>query len=267
MNGARLTRSLHSEAGRTVDVWIFAPPPGEVARASIVFSHGANASPDHYRRLLEAWAAAGFLVCAPLHTDSEDHPERVSDSAAIRAFRLEDFALVAAALGEGWCDAPRTRFVAAGHSYGALIAQVASGARLDVETVAMTAATERPSSVIALSPPPPMPGLASARSWSTISVPMLCVTGTADEMPGFVDDWRLHLASHEAAQCSFAAVFDGMDHYFNGAFGRLREPVDAVAVDALNRMVIAFASDWACADGLTAEQWLAERTPGVQRLA
>lgn len=257
---------LRTASGREVEVSLFGPPQDRLDVAAIVFSHGANSAPGRYRRLFDAWAAAGFLVCAPLHVDSEDHPDRMtSDRSTVREFRLEDFALVAAALANGAFERPETCFVAAGHSYGALIAQVAGGARLDSDVAARMPAIERPVCVVALSPPPPMLGLVSDRSWQTLDVPMLCVTGTADEMPAFVDDWRLHLASHRVAQRSFAAVFDGMDHYFNGAFGRLKGPVRGLAVDALNEMVIAFVRKWACEGGVTPEQWAAASTAGVLR--
>lgn len=38
----------------------------------VVFSHGAFASPDRYHALLKPIAAAGYIILAPRHLDSED---------------------------------------------------------------------------------------------------------------------------------------------------------------------------------------------------
>jgi len=85
--------------------------------------------------------------------------------------------------------------------------------------------------VIASSPPGPIPQLFSEDRWSDIAVPMLVVIGTADVLPGFIDDWRLHLRSFEMATRgpAYALVFDNQDHYFGGAFGRPKEVLTAAS--------------------------------------
>jgi hypothetical protein len=53
--------------------------------------------------------------------------------------------------------------------------------------------------------------------------PSLTITGTADELPGFIDDWELHKASYENAPVGqrWLWIGDGVDHYFGGLFGRI----------------------------------------------
>lgn len=260
--------TLRTSEGRVVEVSLFLPPSNLNSAIPVIFSHGANSSPQRYRLLFDAWAAAGFLICAPLHIDSDDHPQRSADDrVTVRRTRMEDFALIATALADGTLGArATTRYVAAGHSYGALIAQVAGGAVLEPEAQASMPALSPPACVIALSPPPPMPELATERSWSAIAVPMLCVTGTRDVLPGFVDDWRLHLASHRAASRSFGIVFDDMDHYFNGAFGRLGNASCGTTVVALNDTIAGFAKKCFRGSAITPKYWISERTPGALRL-
>lgn len=188
-------------------------------------------------------------MAAPLHVDSEEYPARDRfDRRQRRIARFEDYAAVDAALrpGRRGIDLPvglSDSVVAAGHSNGALIAQVAAGARLALAAGAEPVRCWRhPAAVVALSPPPPMPDLIDASGWSDVDVPSLCVTGTADVMPGFVSDWREHCRSYEAAMRApaYALIFRGMDHYFNGAFGRLADSVDPASVAALQEHCAAF---------------------------
>jgi dienelactone hydrolase len=48
----------------TTDLWY--PPRGEGPWPLVVFGHGYATTPSRYRRLLRAWAAAGYLVAAPV---------------------------------------------------------------------------------------------------------------------------------------------------------------------------------------------------------
>lgn len=262
--------TLDVTAGRSLAVTVYEPPSPCDGCALIVFSHGANAAPSRYRRLLRAWAAAGFLVAAPLHVDSELHPRRDDfDRDQVRTTRVEDVALIA---GGGALPALlRQRgieigaeVVAAGHSYGALIAQVAAGARFqgDQQRPASFAAPGNLAAVVALSPPGPLEGFVTAEDWTGVAAPMLVVTGTTDILPGFVDDWRAHLVSFESAAAApaYALVYDNQDHYFNGAFGRPRERLDdrtARALASLNRNVLSFLSQVLAGEPPGVDAWLA----------
>jgi len=247
----RTTATLQSPSGRAIDVQLLHPSGGCRGCPLVMFSHGANAAPDRYDVLLEAWARGGWVVAAPLHVDSEDHPERAKyQPTESLALRLEDYDAIATAFGTPGQSTllKDVEFsgvvVAAGHSYGALIAQIAGGARLDASFAPNVTRTPRPLAVVAISPPGPIPNYVSSAGWSQVSVPQLVVTGTRDIVPGIAPEWQAHLVSYEAAPVgkAYGLVFDGMDHYFNGAYGR-EAPTDASADQAvalLNERVVGF---------------------------
>lgn len=254
------------DEGRAVPVRVFTPASGCTNCTLVIFSHGANASYGRYDVLLKDWAARGLVVAAPQHVDSEEHPRRGAyKSADGRLLRVRDYALVDAAFAP---KAPRQiahlsfsgTVVAAGHSYGALIAQIAGGARIERPDGDFDRCWRAPKAVIALSPPPAMAGFTSPEGWSHVSVPQLVVTGTADEMPGFVDDWQRHLDSYAAARpgLGFALVFDGMDHNFNGAYCRITpDGVKAAPqVARLNAAIDHFIGRAASGTPPTAAEWL-----------
>lgn len=272
------TQTLSAAEGREVSVRVLHPAPRCQRCGLIVFSHGANASPARYDALLTAWAKGGWVVVAPLHVDSEDHPNRAryqqSDSLRLR---LADYDLAIASFGgktpavvlpgvEATGDV-----IAAGHSYGALIAQIAGGARLDAGFAALSTRAPLPIAVVAISPPGPIPDYVSRAGWSQIKVPQLVVSGTTDVLPGIAPEWNLHMASYEAAPAgkAYALVFDRMDHYFNGAYGRL-QPIDAIAehaVKMLNTEVLRFAKAMHDRDPAMADEWIANSSTGVTAIA
>ena len=122
--------------GLTVPVTVYYPSaPGEYG--VIAFSHGAFATPRRYEAMLKPLAAAGHIVIAPMHRDSEEFPTKVDDDqAAIWQSRNQDLALamtvpdtVRTALNERGVQPNSSAPIAMGHSYGALIAQLAGGAK------------------------------------------------------------------------------------------------------------------------------------------
>lgn len=273
--------TLTAAQGRQVPVLVTHPDGDGEARALIVFSHGANATPDRYTRLFDAWAEGGYVVVAPMHVDSELNPDRDDyDRTQVMLTRLEEFGLLSTgnavrAIVEESGQTLSDVVIAAGHSYGALIAQVAGGTPLrNVEPfpASMLSARGAIAGVVALSPPGPFGDTVTKEDWSLIDRPMLVVTGTTDILPGFVDDWRMHLVSYEASQSApaYALVFAGQDHYFNGAFGRPiddLEPDDARALDALNITTLRFL-DSLVDDALpTGTQWQALSTKIIEARA
>lgn len=244
--------TLEAADGRDVNVRLLYPRSGCDYCDVIIFSHGALATHDRYDALLEAWAAAGFIVAAPLHVDSEAHPRREEyGQQQSLPLRVDDYEIVAHAVIDGVfsADAPISvsgTLIAAGHSFGAMIAQLAGGATTHeaVGALGVTDEIAGPEAVIAISPPGPIPNYITAAGWSGIDVPMLVVTGTEDVLPGFIDDWRQHLVSFEAARAApaYAVIFEGVDHYFNGAYGRIADSGDAAApqIARLNSVIIDF---------------------------
>jgi pimeloyl-ACP methyl ester carboxylesterase len=205
-------------------VWDAAGP----AKSLVAYSHGANSRPDKYDRLFERLAAAGHSVVAPLHVDSPDHPAAGTFARPAQiAMRLEDMRGIFAAHGG---DAPK---IAAGHSYGAMIAQMIGGA-------GGTAPEADVKAVMAWSPPGAYaPMQISAGMWKTLARPQLVITGTADLLPGMAPTWDVHRLSFDTAPVPGALfVGEGVDHYFGNIICRPERAVppqtqqfdDAVAV-------------------------------------
>jgi pimeloyl-ACP methyl ester carboxylesterase len=192
--------------GRPVPLRIW--QPAGKPKSLIGFSHGANSRPDKYDRLFAPLAAAGHLVVAPLHADSPDHPGggKIAREAGI-PMRMADMRGVMAQFGKG------LPHIAAGHSYGGLIAQMIGGASGTVP--------EAVKAVIAWSPPGPFPPGITAETWKTMARPQLVVTGTADTLPVMAPTWDVHRVSFDVAPGpSVLFVGEGVDHYFGNIICR-----------------------------------------------
>lgn len=222
-------RVVSTEDGRSLEIEQIVPV--KAPRGLIIFSHGANSSPQRYRRLTLAWAESGYVVASPLHLDSEEHPLRVtSDPARVLATRMSDWQAVVDDARRPEVETglpPNLPIFAAGHSYGAYIAQIAGGATV------INPVERKPQglplanglkAVIALSPPPAFDGFSPQGSWRAMKTPMLVQTGSLDILPPFVTQWQQHLDSCKDAPSGLAwcATYDGVDHYFGGIIGRIK---------------------------------------------
>lgn len=238
---ARAAVQLEAAGGRAVTAELAHPACVRGRRYPLVlFSHGANSAPGKYAALTGAWAARGFVVAAPLHADSPGHPGggKGLTPAQSWAMRVEDLRLaadsadrVAAATG---CAIHPRRIAAAGHSYGALIAQALGGALVGAGPAARD---PRVTVVIAFSPPGPIPGYVTAEGWAASAVPMFVQTGTADIVPGIAPRWEDHLASWQASRTPGVLLVGAeTDHYFGNRIGRPERaapsPLAARAFDA-----------------------------------
>ena len=209
--------------GRAVPVRRWQPPG--TPRGFIAFSHGANSSGAKYDRLCGALAAAGFVVAAPTHADSPDHPGggKIAREQGI-ALRMADMrGLIAQGV------AAKLPVIAAGHSYGALIAQMLGGAGGAAESAVKA--------VVAWSPPGPFPPAITAELWKTMARPMFVETGTADMLPVMAPTWDVHRVSHDVAPGpGVLFVGAGVDHYFGNIIcrpERSEAPQEAQFADAL----------------------------------
>ncbi len=222
--------SLTTDNGRTIYTRVLTPAGCE-ACPLVIFSHGANAAYDRYDSLLLPLAKKGYRIAAPNHTDSEDHPDRSKYIAANwLPTRLEDYNVIAARY--------ETNFrVAAGHSFGAMVAQIAGGAEMSLPMKVDPA--YKPNAVLAYSPPGPIPNYIDQQGWSKINVPSLVTTGTKDIVPMMAEEWELHLVSYESSPpgLSFALIYENMDHYMNGAYGRETQNFTETRERALNHLV------------------------------
>ncbi len=213
---------LRTADGRSSTVTRWRAP---VSRGTILFSHGALSAPSKYTALIEPWVEAGFELWAPLHVDSTDHPDtkRYAGLASWPA-RIEDMRALAEHVGA-------KRYVAAGHSYGAVVALTLGGASpTPPPGVAGLLRDPRAGSVVAFSPPGLGMGLIDTAGYATLAVPGFVETGTADIPPGTqpsVAAWRGHLAAYDSAPTGgdrFALVLNGADHYFGGLICRPELP-------------------------------------------
>lgn len=235
---AQFAAEISDADGRRVPVSVFHPAaPGRYPL--VAFSHGAFSSPDRYAAMLAPLAGAGLIVIAPMHLDSEDFRHAAPPPhAATWASRNADMALAFAAqagiderLGAAGISADRSRLVAIGHSYGGLIAQLQGGAiAVEPDGSSMDRRNSAVAAVVAWSPPGPLPGLMTAEGWRTMTAPSLTITGTADVLPGFIDNWQAHRVSFDMAPPGDRMLWvgEGVDHYFGGVFGRIKNTDPAV---------------------------------------
>lgn len=266
--------TLPAPTGREIPLNLYAPADGCAECPLVFFSHGAGLTNEAYRPLIDAWVAAGYVVAAPLHVDSAQHPMREEYSGFdwVRT-RIADYEAISAHfLGDEFAARNITlsgHLIAAGHSFGALTSQIAGGARLDEAVGAMlTADAIAPDAILALSPPGPIPDYIDAEGWSHIAKPMLVVTGTEDFDAQMTPRWELHMVSFEAARQApgYLLVFDGMDHYFDGAFGKnggapfTRSP----QLQALNALSLRFMAASRTQDWPDSQEWHAIAGDGLR---
>lgn len=221
------TIAITTAKGRSVPLEIL-HPDGLGKYPLVVFSHGAFASPNRYHALLKPIAAAGYVVLAPRHLDSADWVRADKPGqAAVWESRGEDIVLmlsenaqIKADMASVGIEVDYENIAAVGHSYGALIAQIAGGAR----PIPPTSLSRNPSlkAVVAYSPPGVTPYLIDKNGWSDMAMPSLTITGTADILPGFIDEWQVHKDSHDLAPPGkrWLWVGEGVNHYFGGMIGR-----------------------------------------------
>lgn len=217
--------------------------PRGKAKALVLFSHGAASSPRFYEGVFAPWVAAGFHILAPLHVDSLEHP-RTKEFPGLASWkaRIEDMRVLSAHVGE-------RPWIAAGHSYGGLVALTMGGAAAVVPAGLSGPLSDlNVRAVVAFSPPAPIPALCTAQGYAALAVPALIQTGTKDIVPGITttdgEGWRGHMVPFEAAAAGghrYGLVLDGVDHYFGGAIcrydlpgpKRIEQLADAARISAL----------------------------------
>ncbi|XUU60511.1 alpha/beta hydrolase family protein [Erythrobacter sp. HA6-11] len=227
---SEVSLSVTEDSGRQIPLTLFLPEqPGEYPLLG--FSHGAFASPTRYRAMLAPLASAGYIVIAPMHVDSEEFGSHEQpDRDTTWRTRNEDMALalnpnreILDVLEERGFTLPKGKVASVGHSYGAIMAQLPGGAlAFESDGSQLDRTDPEVDVVVGWSPPGAIPTMIDAEGWNTLAVPTLTITGTTDVLPGFIDDWRAHLASYENAPIGKRAswVGEGIDHYFGGIFGR-----------------------------------------------
>jgi len=234
---------LAHSGGRETSYRMMIPPRGGRLPV-VVFSHGANSSNEDYDLLWQAWASRGYCVIGPNHIDSGPvESQRKVARSELWPARMADATLPmqqpgrfdAIAVGHGMRIDWRA-VCAAGHSFGAVVAQSLAGAsilnpgdgsRFDGHVANIKAC-------IALSPPGPLAGFIPNDAWAGVAVPSLLQTGDRDVLPGFVDDWHSRLTGFPGRPDRWTIVGRGVDHYFGGLICR-RKPGPNALLPALEQ--------------------------------
>jgi len=108
---------LPATAGRVLATDLYVPSGAPGPLPLVVFAHGWNSDPGVYQTLLDQWAAAGFLVAAPVFPDSTDlYPGTPVSDYGQQALDLS-FVLTSL-LHDSSLRVDPTRIAVAGHSDG-----------------------------------------------------------------------------------------------------------------------------------------------------
>ncbi len=172
---------------RTTKLFAWRPA---VSRGTVVFSHGHGSWPSRYEALAAQLTAAGWTLIAPVHVDSMRYPDRAKFT--MQASFGERIADLNAAIAGVPAEQP---VVLVGHSFGTLSALCLGGA---LGYIAPFRAP-RVKALLGFSTPGKVPGLIQPAAYTTLAVPVMVVTGTADRVPGFVADPADHLFVGETA--------------------------------------------------------------------
>jgi Ca2+-binding RTX toxin-like protein len=184
---------------REVEVRVFAPDkPGDYP--VVFWGHGFGASPSGAASTLpRLWADQGYIVVVPTHLDSGDHPNRPTSGlgSLTTLHRVDDMQFLADSFRalEAGLNAVRpgygfdmSHLVAAGHSQGAFVASLLTGA-VSAHPELAGSADPRFKSAVLVSPQ----GAVGAgswhgfyyksptdHSWTGVTAPTLIITGTDD---------------------------------------------------------------------------------------
>lgn len=195
----------------------------------IIWSHGAGGSKEAYSPLTQHWARHGYVVIQATHFDSRKLGNRQGLTGLFGKFadRPKDVSFLLDQL-----DVLRTKLVdfrgrfdkqaigVGGHSFGAHTAQLIGG----VTTVGKDGkrASHRDARVkaVLLISPQGRGGELDQRSFETLAVPMLTITGTRDGgRGGQTFPWRLEPFSYAPPGSKYAALIEGARHSFGGISG------------------------------------------------
>lgn len=214
--------------------------PGEFA--PIVFSHGAGASRNEYLALTHAWAGHGFVVIQPTHADSlllrqsqgltTSLPRIIAearDDYQGWVDRCDDLSYVIDSLGELNHNHPLLKdkidistVGVAGHSYGAYTAMLMAGAKLNPIKGHQfdTLSDPRIKAALILSPPGTGQQGLTAKSFDSLSLPTMFMTGSRDKgLAGQSPEWRTEPFKLCAPGNKYLVFLEGATH-FTFAAGR-----------------------------------------------
>lgn len=195
----------------------------------VVFSHGIGGSRRSYSWLGQHLARQGIAALHLQHVGSDRQlwtgsvfsiigrlQGAAQDGEAIARAQDLRFALDALLMGDLAHRFDASRIVAAGHSYGANTALLASGARVEREGRVVALRDERVCAAIVISAPPFYGEPEPRKILQTVTVPSLHVTCTEDiiRIPGYYSgaDDRVAVFDATGSARKWLAVFEGGSH-------------------------------------------------------
>lgn len=236
-----------SRDGRIVPYKLYYPADYEGGRLPVIFwSHGFGGNRDGAAFLSRFLTAHGYILMHITHhgTDSslwegkEGHPWDVLRKAKIpRETTLARFADVPFALDQlrAWAeDNPEVgqhmdfeRLGMSGHSFGAMTTQAIAGQMVPDEQQKLVSVKDERFRAGILYSPVPIAHLTEEpheKLYGSIDIPLLHMTGTADNSPleGFDYDHRLLVHEYTAHPEKYLLIKEGGDHMvYNGTRGKL----------------------------------------------
>lgn len=204
----------------------------------IIFSHGGGGSKDFYAPLGRFWASQGYISIHPTHADSislrgkqflrELGDYALNNSQAWKE-RAGDISLVIDSLNQLSQKVPslqgkiNSRSIGVGgHSFGAYTAQLVGGATIDIPNgpKAQSFADKRVKALLLLSPQGRGQQGLTATSWNALTLPVMFVTGTNDQlMNGRGPEWRREPFDFAPPGDKYLLFIKGANHFSFG--GRL----------------------------------------------
>lgn len=232
--------TITAEHAEAIDLVVSYPINSKDNFPLLVFSHGNGLDANAYHNLTNKWVELGYVVVAPNHLDSGSTEkaglaQKKYGSDWVSASRVLDLSAtinqietIIPQLSDFKGGVNTEKIIAAGHSFGALTAQMLAGATLEKQgnserKIPFSLKDNRVVAVVAISPPGLIPNFLSQNTWTTFDTPQLVVTGTNDISPPFWPTYDVHLVSYESAVAgnNYLLVLDGADHYLGNLIGNL----------------------------------------------
>lgn len=260
--------------GREVPAKIYFPKSSPSLCPVIVFSHGLGGTRDGYAYLGRHWASHGYASVHLQHHGSDDATWRgkVRTTEAMRAatlnvenslnrpldvtFALDQLTKLNSQAGPLKDRLNLDRVGVGGHSYGAFTALAIAGQRFG--PAARSLGDSRVKAALAMSAP--VPRRVSERSFDQIRIPMLHLTGTADESPindTTASERRVPFDSIQHAP-QWLITFEGGDHMiFGGRSPKLPAGRGTAIIEMVLQSTTTFWDAW-LRDDAAAKRWLSE---------